>query len=405
MIEVIPATIDSVNPYITLIMMKQLEDSINLKSYLQIKNNKIQNKDFIKKCLELQTNLRDSTKESLEIKYSVKFIHLDIRCKKIYSFLDPPLWSEEVIFAYKRRNLGLAKFSKRTLRDSLKSSSAKLAFPHIKNLYNFYDKIYDETSFKLENFYGHSEKLQVNFIFLDKNLKYFHNQAIKRYNDTIYIILDKNYSMNDEIRNFKILFNLSLLPKNFICEKSNLCSYRTNRSDLSKKHEKTCVSSQITFEKQLSYGSNQYIVNELINQGFLPREALRYRKTFFCSYDIETIETKNTNIIGVEAIHKILSISVASNSGRVKCFVRKNDTHESVIELIERFLDFVDNLCTDFRKSLPGYFFEAENKINEKIESSPKIRKRELSSLLSNLKKYCLMSIFGFNSGMIKFKS
>ena len=70
-----------------------------------------------------------------------------------------------------------------------------------------------------------------------------------------------------------------------------------------------------------------------------------FRKNFWCTYDIETFESGQENIL------KILSISAATTSGRVECFVRETDDHDSVVIMIEKFLNFLENALDEFDQS------------------------------------------------------
>ena len=95
-----------------------------------------------------------------------------------------------------------------------------------------------------------------------------------------------------------LIGNESVIPKRFYCKMTPNCRYYTDKDiDHLKRHQEKCLelSTQQICSKQKSYGASPSILEELIKAKILPNEARHYRKRMFVTYDIETVEIKDTS--------------------------------------------------------------------------------------------------------------
>ena len=172
-----------------------------------------------------------------------------------------------------------------------------------------------------------------------------------------------------------------------------------------KNHTAKCaeISKQKIEGKLRPYGLKSNAVKELVSMGYLPGEALNFRKTFFCTFDIESLEDKTQleGLKNVEAIHRLASISIACNDGRQDCFVRRNSSHEAAFELVHEFVDKIREIQEHHELLMPDYFFSCVDQleIDAEDESIPKKRRMELTSLKNKVQSYLNLDIYGFNSG------
>ena len=211
----------------------------------------------------------------------------------------------------------------------------------------------------------------------------------------------------EEIADFKLICNQNLIPKQYVCRVSPKCSFLTDRLDNFKRHVAKCeeISQQKIEGKLKPYGISTNVVDQLVQMGYLPGEARNFRKTFFCAFDIESLEDK-TQIEGlrnVEAIHKLASISIACNDGRKACFIRKNSSHEAAINLIKEFVDEIRAIRDHHELIMPDYFFTCAEQLEIDCENDeiPTKQKMILTSLKSKVNSYLNLDIYGFNSGML----
>ena len=70
--------------------------------------------------------------------------------------------------------------------------------------------------------------------------------------------------------------------------------------------------------------------------------------------------------------------------------------------MVEKFLCYLDEIHLDHEKEIPSYLHDAIEKLEEMTSDESSLLPRdkmELSGLMSQLKKYILHDVFGFNSG------
>ena len=223
----------------------------------------------------------------------------------------------------------------------------------------------------------------------------------RKYELCIWIELKNPPDENEIIRNFALHFKP--FQEKRLCTKSQACCY-TGRSDNLARHEKTCTDEQLTISQQVDYGLDKTVIKRLFDLGYLPEEALRYRKEFITTFDIECLEDREDaeNLKNVEAVHRIVSVAVSTNRGHSNCFIRNDSSHAAVVKMFEHFLDYLDEINAMHDDELPEYFHEAIEQIELMCSSEStllKSDKMELEKLKRTLEKYMLHDVFGFNSG------
>ena len=229
----------------------------------------------------------------------------------------------------------------------------------------------------------------------------------RKYSSCIWIELKNPPDENEIMRNFVLHFKP--FQEKRLCTKSQACCY-TGRSDNLTRHEKTCNDEQLTISQQVDYGLDKTVIKRLFDLGYLPEEALRYRKDFITTFDIECLEDREhaESLKNVEAVHRIVSVAISTNRGHSNCFIRNDSSHEAVVKMFEKFLDYLDEINAMHDDELPDYFHEAIEHIELMCSSEStllKSDKMELEKLKRTLEKYMLHDVFGFNSGKNSYKN
>jgi hypothetical protein len=168
-------------------------------------------------------------------------------------------------------------------------------------------------------------KYNCNFLFyiqLDGHTKVVYKPGKIRKGKTINLMLRDNFpqTLNGVIENFDIINHKSLLPKEYICTKLPKCKYSTFDHFNFKRHELKCGISNVQQIKckQISYGADINIIQDMIKNSIIPEDTINYRNFQMATYDIETIEEKIQGCekkrgMNVKANLKLLSIAVGSN--------------------------------------------------------------------------------------------
>ena len=101
--------------------------------------------------------------------------------------------------------------------------------------------------------------------------------------EAIKIMILKEPTLSEEIINFNYLFTTRCLQKFYYCSISKKCHYRCDKQQLLQVHEKICTknSHQVTLGSQKTYGNDNFVLKEIVAAGYLPFEALGFRKTIF----------------------------------------------------------------------------------------------------------------------------
>ena len=275
----------------------------------------------------------------------------------------------------------------------------------LSSLCRIYDKTYPMLDFSLENISEIKNHLECDFTISRAGEFHRHVYKVKRkFEQNINIVIKSDASSSAVFRDFELIFENFELEH--MCSKTTSCQYTSSDLRNLRRHEATCSDQQTTVSTQVAYGEDKTTVKELVEMGYLPKKALRYRKSFFLSYDIECLEDLDIGegLKNVIAVHKIVSVAASTNRGHSKCFIRDDSSHESGLRMIEKFLDFLEEVNVEYNDEIPEYFFRAVSKLEEMTSDESTIMKSEkmkLTKLCNNLKKYTLMDCYGFNSGNI----
>ena len=227
--------------------------------------------------------------------------------------------------------------------------------------------------------------------------------------DPIQLLLNSpdDPELNESFGQFKIIMNPLFVPKTYYCNVIDKCNYSTDRYDNYLRHKETCATTNVqkihTIQK--TYGEDDYVIRRLVSDGYLPSEALSFRKKFVVAYDIEAFEelTSNTSTGNLRtlALHKLLSIAVANNFGQEACFVRTDSSHEAAAAIVKSFVDTLEDHLVHHELSIPAYFPECITHLEAHCEDVeiPKKKRMKLLSWANKIKKYIKMDVWGFNSG------
>ena len=229
----------------------------------------------------------------------------------------------------------------------------------------------------------------------------------------IHLMLRENFpdTLNGLIEHFNVINHKSLLPKQYICSKTQNCKYSTFDFFNFKRHGIKCGISnvqQITC-KQISYGNEKNVIQEMVNEKILPEEALSYRNFQMATFDIETIEQK---IIGcekkrgmnVKANLKLLSLAVGSNipNQSPKCWVRKSMEPSEEKRLISDFIKELMRLQQEKLRNLPEWIEKGKDIIFQKkcilkAQNAKWTAFTPLFMFQKELEKLTRLDVFGFN--------
>ena len=210
---------------------------------------------------------------------------------------------------------------------------------------------------------------------------------------------------NELVSYFHLIVQPAAIQKIYTCRITEKCRKTFTRLQKFKEHCEICKesSTQKIVGKQIAYGQETNALRILVKLGYLPAEALNFRKTFFCSFDIETLEDRSgtDEMRNVEAIHRLASISVSTNQDPGKVFVRQNSSHEAAKKMVEDFVDYLIEIRDMQELVLPDYFqscfYQLEEDVNEPNIS--KHHKMKLAGLKAKVRKYLMLDVYGFNSG------
>ena len=228
----------------------------------------------------------------------------------------------------------------------------------------------------------------------------------KKFQKCLWIELRDDQSENQIIRNF--ILHLKPFTAKRQCSKTATCQYSGRINNL-RRHEQTCTDEQVIIDQQVDYGTDKTTIKYLVDLGYLPMEALKFRKNFVTTFDIESLEDKENieDMRNVEAVHRLVSIAASTNRGHSRSFIRKDSSNEAVVKIIKEFLDFLDDLNAEHDDQIPAYFHDAIERLELMCSDEStllKSDKMKLQHLKGNLEKYLLHDVFGFNSGIFSRK-
>ena len=201
-----------------------------------------------------------------------------------------------------------------------------------------------------------------------------------------------------------MICNAKFIPTTYYCNVTKNCGFSSKIPRDIQRHRSKCaeMSKQKIEGKLKPYGVNRNIVKELVERGYLPAEANEFRKTFFCAYDIEALEDKSdvSGMKNVEALHKLVSISIACNDGHQKCFIREDSSHTAAENLVRDFVQEIREISDNHMLIMPDYFYSCVEQLEEDLqeESISKSEKMILTGFKNKLQNYLQLDIYGFNS-------
>ena len=218
--------------------------------------------------------------------------------------------------------------------------------------------------------------------------------------------------LNGSFGQFKVIMNPAFIPTIYHCNVLDKCNYSTDRYHNYKRHIDLCATINVqkinTIQKM--YGEDDYVIGKLVSDGYLPSEALSFRKTYVVAYDIEAYEklepSTSTGNLTTIALHKLLSIGVGNNRGQEECFVRSDSSHEAAGAIVKSFVDTLEDHLENHELSIPTYFTECITNLEAHCEDGEisKKKRMKLQSLANKIKKYIKMDVWGFNSGKLQIK-
>ena len=298
----------------------------------------------------------------------------------------------------------------RSALQSCQPSKALVEFQDLNSILNFLDYLPINVDFTQNNLPLIIRTLNRDielYMFIYENIVPLF-QPRQRFPETEPIrILVNSSDPRENLAQISLITQKEAIVKTYVCKESEKCNMTFRRLDNFKRHCETCkeASTQKIIGKQTAYGQETNCVRILTNMGYLPSEALEFRKTFFCSYDIETLEDKScvADMRNVEAVHRLASISVSTTRSRGKVFVRNDSSHEAAKEMVQEFVDYLIEIQEEQDLILPDYFASCYTQLEEDIldETIPKGHKMYLAGLKSKVKKYLMLDVYGYNSGKL----
>ena len=113
---------------------------------------------------------------------------------------------------------------------------------------------------------------------------YKRNKPKYQNENTIHISINTNtFGGSAEITHFHLILNLAHLQQTYICRLTPKCRYKTTHLSHFLRHQENCLenSEQKVISVQSEYGNFSSPVEQLIHAGYLPGNAINFRKTCF----------------------------------------------------------------------------------------------------------------------------
>ena len=267
-----------------------------------------------------------------------------------------------------------------------------------------FQKPHPMLDFSLRNISKIKEILECDFvIFREGNNNSPVYKVKNKYEEKIYIVIKSDVSSDAVFRDFEVKF--TEIKVVHMCQKTDSCQFTSEELWRIRRHEKICTDIQETVTQQVPYGEDKTTVKQLVDMKILPQEALQFRKTLFTTYDIECCENLDIadDLHNVVARHEIVSLAASTNKGHSKCFIRDDSSHDGAVLMIDKFLNFLEEINVIHEAEMPEYFHHAVSQLEEMTSEESAILKSEkmkLTKLCNDLKKYLLHDVFGYNSGI-----
>ena len=111
----------------------------------------------------------------------------------------------------------------------------------------------------------------------------------KKFDKKIHLILSNELpqTANGIIEKFEMLHDEKLLVERYICSKTPKCSYSTLHKQNFERHTKSCgkFNVQKLSTKQVTYGVEKNIIQEMVDLQYIPECALQYENYLLCTFD------------------------------------------------------------------------------------------------------------------------
>ena len=267
-----------------------------------------------------------------------------------------------------------------------------------------FEKPHPMLDFSLKNISKIKEIVKCDFVIFREGNKHSPVYKVKnRFEEKIHIVINSDVSSDAVFRDFEVKFTEIKLI--YMCQKTDSCQFTSEELCKMRRHKSSCTNVQQTVSTQVAYGEDKTPVKQLVDMKILPKEALQFRKTLFTTFDIECCENLDIadDLHNVVARHEIVSIAASTNRGHSKCLVRADSSHDAVVVMIDKFLNFLEEMNIIHDAEMPEYFHHAVTQLEEMTSEESSILKSEkmkLTKLCNDLKKYLLHDVFGYNSGI-----
>ena len=155
--------------------------------------------------------------------------------------------------------------------------------------------------------------------------------------------------------------NDKLLDTIYTCSKEG-CFYHARTKYDVERHDKELHGEPKIVSVQKQRGNPESMLEYGVRMGYVPTEGLNYRQRLLCTMDIESLEVdfegkkegRDRNIIKAQ---KLVSLAVGTNIPNMapRFFCRESSKPEAEEDLIENFLDYLEQLRTEYIKHIPEY--------------------------------------------------
>ena len=300
---------------------------------------------------------------------------------------------------------------------TIKPNKSVLEIDNFNEALNFYDIKSERVDFSVDNVPQLCNKLKMNinlYIKQKNGIVPFFAPLLQQFEKTVNILID-----SENIEKISLIANSNFIPKIYNCTVTEQCGFHTTFLTTFKRHISTCAknSTQVVTAKLLSYGNDITPLTEMIQEGILPPESKFFRKKYFCTWDIETLEQpkeaepnfdqsflehcESGSALNYVAKCRIASIAIGSNLPGIdaRTFVRKDSSPQSSVCLVQQFFEMLEYIHGKMKETIPSYIFDAQEHIQSLLEEG-RFNKHRTKYLTwrTYLSSFTNMSVFGFNS-------
>ena len=162
-----------------------------------------------------------------------------------------------------------------------------------------------------------------------------------------------------ENKEFRLLANDKLCDTYYKCSKE-MCFYRCKTKRDMERHDTEDHGKPKVKSVQKQRGNPESLLEFGVRKGFIPAENGNFQQKFIVTFDIECLECPYTgNRDGmdenIEMAQKIVSLAVGSNIPNTspKFFCRSSSAPETEEELMQEFIDYLEELRGEYLKVIP----------------------------------------------------